>query len=373
MTISLTVPSNRYILSADTARAILAQLWLAATRVTSRMLALCVGISLGGGTVLSMVTTRAHGWWNLHFSELGTYTDFSGRAFNGTLIVTGLIIVAFAVRLHVDMRALTTLSAWMTRVVLVLFTSLGINLLGVGVVPLNTNEVLHDRAASGVTQSFLCLLILVTARPRRFSRRLIVVTVLTMAVLAAVIVAFSFGIINLALLEIVAFPLIIGWSSALVRCVHRDLAGGPVVTAEGDAVQTAEAEGAADLTGVRVAADAAAWRERVVLGGARAALGAGQDDRMLGCPVDTAVRASVDTIRNPRARRASVRASLSVRLTRPAPDIRHANARFRPARPPVRLLSRPRQASSQVRALDSGGRLWTPRDADGFVSLGGRW
>lgn len=371
MTISLTVPSNRYILSADTARAILAQLWLAATRVTSRMLALCVGISLGGGTVLSMVTTRAHGWWNLHFSELGTYTDFSGRAFNGTLIVTGLIIVAFAVRLHVDMRALTTLSAWMTRVVLVLFTSLGINLLGVGVVPLNTNEVLHDRGASGVTLSFLCLLILVTARPRRFSRRLIVVTVLTMAVLAAVIVAFSFGIINLALLEIVAFPLIIGWSSALVRCVHQDLAGGTAVTADGEAVQTAEAEGMADLAGVRVAA--AAWRERVVLGDARAALGTGQDQGMPGCPADATGRAPVDAVRYRRAIRASVRAPLPVRLTRPAPDIRHANARFRPARPPVRLLSRARRASSQVRALDSCGRLWTPRDADGFVSLGGRW
>lgn len=253
MTISLTVSPERYSLSTETTRAIVAQLRHWTTRVTSRILVFCVGISLGGGTALSMATTSAHGWWNLHFSELGTYTDFSGRAFNATLILTGLIIVAFAVRLHVDMRAMTTLSAWMSRVVLVLFTSLGINLLAVGVIPLNANEFLHDRAASGVTLSFLCLLILVTVRGRRFSRRLVVMTALTILVLAAVIALFATGMINLAVLEIVAFPLIIGWSSALVRCVHRDLVTGAVVTSGGDAVESIGGEHVATAAGEPVA------------------------------------------------------------------------------------------------------------------------
>lgn len=350
MTISFSVSPQRSFLTTDYLRSLAVSARRGTANVTSRMLALWVGISLGGGTALSMATTTAHGWWNLHFSELGTYSDFSGRAFNTTLIVTGLIIVAFAVRLYIDLRVLTTLSRWMTQLILVLFTSLGINLLAVGVIPLNSNAFLHDRAASGVTLSFLCLLILVVVRARRFSRRLLGTTVLTILTLAAVIVAFATGTINLAALEIVAFPLIIGWSSALVRCVHQDMAGDEAV----DAADEPVADAAGERAVIVQAADETARGEFIVLVGATVARDVGAAPTAENGAEDSAgahcVPGFMPGIRMTRSRavaraiRASARPFRLVPHTRPAPGTRYVGA----GGLPPRALGRQRTARARA-------------------------
>lgn len=201
------------------------------------MIALVMLFVLAGGTTLSILTTTDSGWWRLHFSELGTFSDFSGYVFNATLITTGLIIAAFAVRVHLDLRALTPVRRVKpSRVFGVFLLSVGVNLLCVGVVPLNTNSFLHDRAASGVTLSFLGMLVMVFVRRRHVPRQLLQATAGTLVSLGATIAAFATAMINLAALEAVAFTLIGIWVTVFLRC----LGGGMTPRTPAPSAQSAE-------------------------------------------------------------------------------------------------------------------------------------
>ena len=190
--------------------------------MTSRGIAALVMALLAAGTLVSVVTTSDPGWWRLHFSELGTFRTFSSYTFNTTLILTGLLITAFALRVRADLRIRHRIRHRRSSALLVgLITSVGIHLSLVGLIPITANTFLHDRAASGVMLSFLGILALTMLRQRHAPRALRWATTGVTAGLGAAIAGFVVKGINLAALELVGFLLIFAWIGVFTHCLHH--------------------------------------------------------------------------------------------------------------------------------------------------------
>ena len=80
--------------------------YLSASRMSTQRMSSLLMSFVAIGTLTAMVTSPDPLWWEIHFSQLGTFGDFSSLLFNGTLIVGGLLVTSFAVYLAADIRAL---------------------------------------------------------------------------------------------------------------------------------------------------------------------------------------------------------------------------------------------------------------------------
>lgn len=176
------------------------------------------------GSLTSILTTPDPDWWQLHFSQLGTFHAFSGYMFNGTLIATGTLIVAFSFRVRrvlINARRQERLrSVRAPRVFAILVACVGFHMAMVGFIPVNQQQFLHDRAATGMTLSFAALLILTPWLLRGLPPRLTRATGAIAAILVVGATVFIFGVINLAAFEIVAFGLMFGWIAVFATCVE---------------------------------------------------------------------------------------------------------------------------------------------------------
>lgn len=177
------------------------------------------------GSLTSIMTTPDPNWWQLHFSQLGTFHVFSGYMFNGTLIATGTLIVAFSFRVR---RVLLTarrqerlVSVRAPRVFTVLVASVGFHMAMVGFIPVNQQQFLHDRAATGMTLSFAALLILTPRLMRGLPARLTRATGAIAVILVVGATVFLCGLINLAAFEVLAFALMFSWIGVFATCVDR--------------------------------------------------------------------------------------------------------------------------------------------------------
>ena len=180
---------------------------------------------LGAGVLISIFTTPDPLWWQLHFSRLGTFATFSGYAFNATLVLTGAGVVAFGLRLRREMVRHAGTPVLANRraatVVPILVVLLGVHLSFVGVIPVNSNEFLHDRSSTGAV--FCFVVILSSSRwmlrgmhqvMARASRRVGVGLVITLA-------PYIGGFINLAAFELIVFAQVFWWLLLFARTIGR--------------------------------------------------------------------------------------------------------------------------------------------------------
>ena len=80
--------------------------FLAASRMTTQGMSSLLMSFIVVGTLTAMVTTPDPLWWQVHFSQLGTFGDVSSWIFNGVLIAGGLVVTTFAVYLSNDIENL---------------------------------------------------------------------------------------------------------------------------------------------------------------------------------------------------------------------------------------------------------------------------
>jgi hypothetical membrane protein len=172
------------------------------------------------GALTAAVTTSDPAWWNIHFSQLGTYGDLSSWIFNGTLIVGGLLVTTFAVYISHDMGELVAAGRLANedspRTVARLFIAMGIMLAGVGLVPVDVSFWIHTLSASGMAVMFLILLggrKRLSGMPTSYflSAAVFFVTTIVSAVLYGV------GLMSLTALEVAVFGLIFGWITVFIR------------------------------------------------------------------------------------------------------------------------------------------------------------
>lgn len=172
-----------------------------------------------GGLLLSMATTSDPLWWQLHFSQLGIFGDFSSALFNTTLKVSGLMVVVFALFVRRDVRRLGrgTVRRGTATLACVCLNVVGISLALVGCVPLNTDKDLHDRVAAMMVLGFLVLLVSAPVMLRRLGARMAISTGIALVWLALSIALFVTATINLALFETISCGAMFAWSGMLTH------------------------------------------------------------------------------------------------------------------------------------------------------------
>lgn len=187
---------------------------------TQRMSALLMAF-IAIGTLTAMVTTPDPQWWEVHFSQLGTFGDLSSWVFNGTLIAGGLLVTTFAVYIANDLEALAGAGALTSargpRIVPALFVVMGIMLACVGIFPVDVNLWLHNLSASGMAAMFLVLLIGGPSFLRGMPRTYFVSSWAFLAALVVSLVLFVIGYFSLTAFEIIVFALIFGWIAVFIR------------------------------------------------------------------------------------------------------------------------------------------------------------
>lgn len=193
---------------------------LSATHMTTGRMSKLLMIFVIIGTVTSMLTTPDPHWWQLHFSQLGTFLDVSSFVFNGTLIAGGLLVTTFSVYIAQDLQHVAAQGAVaprVPRIVSTLFGIMGVMLACVGVIPVNVSLILHNLAATGMAVMFGVLLIGGFWWLRRFPRTYAISAAAFLVTLVLTAVLFGSGFFTLTALEIIAFALIFGWIAVFIR------------------------------------------------------------------------------------------------------------------------------------------------------------
>ncbi len=195
--------------------------YLSVSRMTTQRMASLLMLFVVVGTLTAMVTTPDPEWWQVHFSQLGTFGDLSSWVFNGTLIAGGLLVTTFGVYIANDMEALAARGVLTSpsgpRIVPVLFVVMGIMLACVGIFPVDVNLLLHNLSASGMAVMFLALLI---GGPKYFAgmpRSYFVASWAFLAALVLSVVLFVVQYFSLTAFEIIVFALIFGWITVFIR------------------------------------------------------------------------------------------------------------------------------------------------------------
>jgi len=197
--------------------------YLSSSRMTTQRLTSLLVSFIGIGTLAAMITTSDPQWWELHFSQLGTFGDISSFLFNGTLIAGGLLVTTFTLYVTNDLRALhpgDTAPAGATgadRVVTTALAVMGIMLAFVGIFPVDVNMLLHNVSASGMAAMYLLLLAGGPWLLRSMPRAYFFASWGFLAALVASIVLFIVGYFGLTAFEIIVFALIFGWLAVFIR------------------------------------------------------------------------------------------------------------------------------------------------------------
>lgn len=198
---------------------------MAAQRLSSLLMAY-VAI----GVLTAMVTTPDPLWWQVHFSQLGTFDDPSSWVFNATLIAGGLLVTTFAVHIGNDMAQLVRRGVLHTprapRTTPALFVVMGVMLACVGIFPVNVSLVLHNTAASGMAAVFLVLLIGGPRVLRGMPRTYFVASWAFLAATLASVALFIVGYFSLTAFEILIFALVFGWIAVFIRFLGAATAKG---------------------------------------------------------------------------------------------------------------------------------------------------
>ncbi|GGI44908.1 hypothetical protein BCL57_000697 [Agromyces flavus] len=181
-----------------------------------------VAMLLAAGCLASMSLTSTGEWWVRNFSTLGTSGDFAAACFNLALILSGGAMAAMAGRLAGGLaRPEYGARRGAVATVRVLVAVIGLSLAGVGLVPINTEELIHNVFASAAGASFFLLASLTPWLVRRMPRRLVATSWFSLATEVGVWVIYDrLGLASLTVFEVVAFALVFVWLIALVVTTH---------------------------------------------------------------------------------------------------------------------------------------------------------
>ncbi|MCM3657703.1 hypothetical protein M3147_10615 [Agromyces mediolanus] len=181
-----------------------------------------VSMLLAAGSLGAMSITPTGEWWTLNFSTLGTSDDLAAASFNVGIVIAGLGMAVLGPALT---RALGEARFAVRRGGLgaarALIAVIGASLAGVGLVPIDTDTLLHNVFACAAAAGFAGLAGCVRLFAKRMPRTLVVLSYAFLALEIAAMFAYQvIGLFNLTVFEIVAFTLVFAWLIALVATTH---------------------------------------------------------------------------------------------------------------------------------------------------------
>ncbi len=169
------------------------------------------------GTVFAMITETDPTWWQRNFSQLGIGS--SAWAFNGTLIVAGLLVATIGSYIGRDLHRLLGDDALaQIAVVVTIWFLTGIALAGVGWFPLDEQPVAH--AATAFVALGLLLLaagytqVVLPGTP--FVLKAVTV-ILIVLIVGCVVLTFGFSVLSVTALESIIVGLSLLWLTTFVR------------------------------------------------------------------------------------------------------------------------------------------------------------
>ena len=130
--------------------------FFSATHFDLQLLALVLAVFLAEGIMASMLTASDPHWWQENLSQLGVSEDLSALAFNLTLIVAGVVVVALA---RFATRAIPAVGGGRGQVRTCLIL-VGVFLACVGIFHVDDFFWIHTGVASGMGVAFGVLVIL---------------------------------------------------------------------------------------------------------------------------------------------------------------------------------------------------------------------
>jgi len=208
-----------------------------------------VAMLLAAGCLASMSLTDTGEWWVRNFSTLGTSDDLAAVWFNAGLVLSGGAMAAMAGRL---VRGLDRPEYRARRgsrlVVRGLVGIIGFALAGVGLVPIDADETLHNVFASAAGAAFFLLAAGTPWLVRRMPRGLVVASAVSLVTeVVAWVVYDGLGWASLTVFEVVAFALVFVWLIALVVTTHPERVEAPALAAAVGDLVAAPTRGAVAL------------------------------------------------------------------------------------------------------------------------------
>ncbi|WP_217178768.1 DUF998 domain-containing protein [Streptomyces sp. AC495_CC817] len=168
------------------------------------------------GTLFAMATAADARWWEHNFSTLG---GGGAWAFNGTLVIAGLLVATVGSYIGRDLHRLLG-DAVLGRIarVVVLWATTGAALAAVGLLPLDRLPVPHDVAAFSTLALFTVAAVATALTIPSPPAALVVTTVGVVGlVVVALVLCFGFGLYGVTALEAIVVGLGLLWMATLVR------------------------------------------------------------------------------------------------------------------------------------------------------------
>ncbi|MGW8482375.1 DUF998 domain-containing protein [Microbacterium sp. NPDC055903] len=169
------------------------------------------------GTLFAMLTAADPAWWAANFSQLGI--GEGAWAFNGTLVVAGLLIATVGAYIGRDLHGIHG-DAALFRIgwVVALWVATGAALAGVGLFPVHRLVLVHNLFALATLTLFLAAAALTTVVMPGPPRPLVLTTVVVGAlVVIAFVLCEPFGLYSVTVLEAIVIGLGMLWVTTLVR------------------------------------------------------------------------------------------------------------------------------------------------------------
>ena len=225
--------------------------------MTTHSLSVLLLVFLGAGALSSASSASEPRWWDLHFSALGTSSDFSGLTFNMTLLVTGIALTTVGDFLAHDLGVWARGAgerAWKVAAVRASMLSFGVLVALVALIPVNVNKDWHDTAAQSLVMVFAIALVSFPIMFRRMTGSFQAVTLVIAALLVTLLVLYE-GVdyLNTTAFEMGAGAAVFLWLLLFIRTVTAAVEGLPDTTSEigratGVAVPEEESQGAGTPT-----------------------------------------------------------------------------------------------------------------------------
>lgn len=185
-------------------------------RLATRDLAALLFAFLIIGTLFAMLTATDTAWWERSFSQLGIGTG--GWAFNGTIVIAGLLIATTGSYLGRDLhRMLGDAALRGIAAVVIAWAGAGLALAAVGLLPLDRVPVPHAIAAFTTLALLLAGVIIVTLLMGELRMLRALTIVLVVLIVIAVVLAFGLHAFSIAALEAVVVGLVLLWLTTLVQ------------------------------------------------------------------------------------------------------------------------------------------------------------
>ncbi|MFS2280806.1 DUF998 domain-containing protein [Microbacterium sp. OR21] len=185
-------------------------------RLRTKDIAALLSTFLVVGTLFAMLTATDPAWWERSFSELGI--GAGGWAFNGTVIIAGLLIATTGSYLGRDLhrmlgdRALPRIAA-----IVATWAGAGIALAAVGLLPLDRVRAAHAVAAFSTLGLILTAAVLTTLLLRHVGMLRVLTIVFVGLVVVAAVMTFALRMLSVAALEGIIVGLVLLWLTTLVQ------------------------------------------------------------------------------------------------------------------------------------------------------------